>query len=70
MYETELLMISKMAALKISDKEASNKRFEFVFSCMNENSIKPSANIKARIFEYEVLNQSIDRANSILRDLS
>ena len=56
MYETELLLISKMASLKISDKETCNKLFEYVFSCMTENAIKPSTNIKARIFEYEVLN--------------
>jgi hypothetical protein len=56
MYETELLLISKMAALKVSDKESSNKMFEYVFSCMSENSIKPTANIRARMFEYEVLN--------------
>lgn len=56
MYETELFLISKMASLKISDKETSNKMFEYVFSCMSENSIKPSTNIKARMFEYEVQN--------------
>lgn len=56
MYETELLLISKMASLKISDRENSNKKFEYVLTCLKENSIKPSTNIKARMFEYEVLN--------------
>jgi hypothetical protein len=56
MYETELLLISRMSSLKISDKETTNKMFEYVFSCMNENSIKPTTNIKSRMFEYEVLN--------------
>ena len=70
MYEIELLLISKMASLKISDMETTNKLFEYVFSCMDENSIKPTTNIKSRMLEYEVLNQSIDRANRLLRDLS
>lgn len=56
MYDTELLLISRMSSLKISDKETTNKLFEYVFSCMNENTIKPTTNIKARMFEYEVLN--------------
>lgn len=56
MYEVELLLISKMASLKMSDREASNKLFEYVFSCINENKIQLTDNIKARMFEYEVLN--------------
>jgi len=56
MYETELLLISKMASLKISDKQTSNKLFEYVFSCIAENKIQITDNIKSRMFEYEVLN--------------
>lgn len=56
MYETELLLISKMAKLKITDHENTSKMFEYVFSCLKENSIQLSANIRARMFEYEVLN--------------
>ena len=35
MYEIELLLITKMASLKISDLETTNKMFEYVFSCMD-----------------------------------
>ena len=56
MYEIELLLISKMASLKISDVETSKSKFEYVFSCIKENKIQLTDNIKGRMFEYEVLN--------------
>ena len=56
MYEKELLLVSKLASKNVSDKQTTLKKYEYVFSCMQENKIKPTNEIKARIFEYEVLN--------------
>jgi len=66
MYENELMLISKMSELNISDRQSANKLYEYVYSCINENNIQITDNIKARIFEYEVVNKSIDRANKML----
>jgi len=68
MYERELLYISKLASLKTKN-DADLKRFEFVFDCMKKQGVPMNANIRARVFEYAVLNSSMDLANSMLKTL-
>jgi hypothetical protein len=36
---------------------------------MKKNGVKYNANIRARVFEYAVLNSSMDLANSMLKTL-
>ena len=70
MYENELLLVSKLAALNLSSKDATLKKYEYVFGCMQENGLKPTNDIKARLFEYYVLSQSNQQADRILKELS
>lgn len=70
MYEIELNSISKIVLLnKSEDLEKSLQQFEFIFDCMKKNGVKYNANIRARVFEYAVLNSSMDLANSMLKTL-
>lgn len=55
-YEKELALITNLAQYKNELNATTLHKFEFVFDCMKRNLVKPSANIKSRVFEYAHLN--------------
>jgi hypothetical protein len=57
MFEKELFMISRLAQLR-ADKSTESflYKYEYVFECMKKNSVQANSNIKARMFEYALLN--------------
>jgi hypothetical protein len=54
-FERELLFLSKAALL--GKKSSQLEQYDFVFDCLKKQGIRHSSNIKARIFEYAVLNR-------------
>ena len=55
-YEKELQLITNLAQFKDELNATTLHKFEFVFDCMKRNLVKPSANVKSRLFEYALLN--------------
>jgi len=70
MYEIELNSTSKIALLKASEDVSRDlQKFDYIFDCMKKNGVKYNENIRSRVFEYAVLNSSMDLANSMLKTL-
>lgn len=52
------------------DRQKTLQQYEFVFDCMRDNKIQLNSHLRARIFEYALLNGSTSLCNDILTTLS
>ena len=70
-YERQLKVLSLLGLLLDKSKRADLvNQFDYVLACMQENKITQTPQIKARIFEYSLLNGQLSVANDMLAKLS